>query len=104
MANPGVVGLWKRVLGLANVLLSVNVLRRCREDGRSQATIIKDRIKRWRAGDIVTLLDEAKKESNGRPRGRKKKRNRDLNQDEMNISRAKKFVVEGQYSRASEAL
>ena len=103
-SSPALVSLWSRVLLIAKTILSVNCLQGSREEGRSQAAIIKERIKRWRKGDIVSLLNEAKTGKNRRQRGKRKRATEIPTQEEMNLRRAKKFIAEGQYSRASEAL
>ena len=95
---------WSRLLMFAKVILPAKCFHGKKEDGRSQAAAVKDNIKRWRNGEILSLWQEAKKGDVTKGKKRKKKKENEPTQDDLNAKRALKFVAEGQYSRASEAL
>ena len=76
-------------------------------DQWSQVKLIKDRLRRWQAGECGQLWAEAKAGQEVKvTRGRKKKKDdvEQLSQEEKNASRCKTKAQEGQYSRAVQAL
>ena len=72
----------------------------------SQASKIKDRIKRWKQGSYNELWEEAisqQKEPN-QPRRKKKQPQEEVTQEVRNARRSLKLIKEGQYTRAAQAL
>ena len=103
-ANPDSVAQWTRLMLLPRAILSAHCCRGRPEEGTSQATLVKDRIKRWIAGDIDGLWRESKGVA-VRGRGRKKKgTTTPPTQEQLNARRANKLIAEGQYGRAAQAL
>ena len=77
-------------------------------DAWSQIRLIRDRLRRWKAGDCGQLWAEAiaGQEKNSR-RGNRRRvaaEKENLSQEEMNAMRCKSKAQEGQYSRAVQAL
>ena len=72
-------------------------------DQWSNVKIIKERLRRWRAGECGQLWEEAKACQVERPVRGKKKRV-DMSLEERNAIRCKVKAQEGQYSRAMQAL
>ena len=74
----------------------------------SQATKVKERIKRWKEGEYRALweeaiaLQEAPKQKKGR--GKKKPEEEEISQEVRNARRSHKLIIAGQYTRASQAL
>ena len=77
-------------------------------DQWSHVRLIRDRLRRWQAGECGLLWTEAKAGQDPKPsRGRNKKRRviyNELSLEERNALRCKTKVQEGQYSRAVQAL
>ena len=87
-------------------------------DAYSQARLVRERLRRWRAGEFVQLWDEAVELTRERPRqGRPRKRGRpgrrrqqQQEQDEQesqakrNAERATTLAQDGQYTKALQAL
>ena len=72
-------------------------------DNSSHSRLIKARLQRWQAGECGELWQEAV-ESLQKPNGGKKKKPAEKTQQQRNVDRATALAVEGQYSRALEAL
>ena len=85
------------------ILPASNILNN-QQEGKSQAEVVKDRIKRWRKGEKTLLWNEAKKPKKQKGRKRKGQQQNDKTQEEVNARRCKKLLEEGQYNRASSAL
>jgi hypothetical protein len=105
-ANPG---------NIANHILLSMVARVILPAGKSpphpgdssQATKIKERIRRWRNGNFMELWNEAvalQQLPNQPRRGKKKEAQLEVSQDTRNARRSLKLIREGQYNCAAQAL
>jgi hypothetical protein len=71
----------------------------------TEANEIKERIRRWRAGEFRALWEEAiAMQKVPVKRKRKKQQQTVVSQEERNAIRSSRLVKEGQYSRAAQAL
>ena len=73
-------------------------------DPRSHAILIKERLRRWQAGECGDLWQEAKDAREQQMRAKKGKSKEEKSQQDRNVQRAIVLASEGQYSRAIEAL
>ena len=74
-------------------------------DPRSHAILIKERLRRWQAGECGELWQEAKDaREQQQVRAKKGKSKEEKSQQDRNVQRAIVLASEGQYSRAIEAL
>ena len=102
--NPSVSTQWTKLLMLPRAILASKGGSKAASDARSSAAMVKDRIKKWRSGDVATLWAEAKEVHKPSTSRRRKQQPNVPTQDDLNASRALRFVAEGQYSRAAQAL
>ena len=72
----------------------------------TQANKIKERIRRWRAGEFRALWEEAiaMQKLPVKKRRKKKQQETEVTQESRNAIRSSRLVKEGQYSRAAQAL
>ena len=99
--NPNVINNWKKIMMFARTIVPAsNPLKS--GNPKSAASTVKERMKRWRAGGVAELWEEAKLAT--KPRGRKSKKTDDSDQAKSNAKRSQRFISEGQYSRAAQAL
>ena len=87
---------------LARVILPATGSPRSSNSALSSALAVKERIRRWRSGQIMDLWLEAKNPK--KPRGRKPKEPEASTQESKNATRALRFISEGQYSRAAQSM
>ena len=77
-------------------------------DAVSQGKLVKERLRRWRAGEYRQLWEEAKnltKSSQTKSKKNKlKKAPNEKTQEEINAARAAIFTQDGQYTKALQAL
>ena len=72
-------------------------------DPTSQTQLIRDRLRRWQAGQCGELWQEAVDVMKQRPK-KKKKKNGEKSQEQWNAERAIALAQDGQYTRALSAL
>ena len=102
--NPESVTCWILHFIFQKVILPAR-RRPSRGDACSQAKMVRDRLRRWRAGEYGKLWEEAVELSKVPKKARKtRKAVPEKTLDERNAERAQKLVQEGQYSRGLAAL
>ena len=95
---------WVKLMMLPKSILQASNILNNQREGKTQAEVVKDRIKRWRKGEKTLLWNEAKKPKKLKGRKRKGQQQNEKTQEEVNARRCKKLLEEGQYNRASSAL
>jgi hypothetical protein len=76
-------------------------------DAYSQSKVVRERLRRWRAGEVAELWEEAVALTQLRPRAKEKRRQAvegEKTLQERNAERATRLVQEGQYARGLQAL
>ena len=104
-ANMGDKRLW-----VLEAIFARCILPACRGpragDALSQAKVVRERLRRWRAGEYMALWREAVELCTRRPkRGRQRGgRDKERTQEQKNGERARVLAQEGEYSRGLQAL
>ena len=103
--NPGEIRLWALESMFSRAILPAGRGPRA-GDGCSQSRLVRERLRRWRAGEYSQLWEEAKAlTKEHRPRGRRGRVHEPENsQEKRNAERATTLAQEGQYTRALQAL
>ena len=103
-SNPGDVHQWIRLLIFARVIIPATSPR---SSALSLADQVKERLRRWRAGEAAQLWQEAVQNLEQPRRGRKR-RQEDETEEEIlrkrNAKRAYTIASEGQFSKALQAI
>ena len=89
------------------ILPAVPKDKRVRRSGLTQTQSIRERIRRWRAGECVQLWRESLKMTSLARRRNEARRKKNINEEEQkefNARRAAMFVSEGEYSKAMQTL
>ena len=74
-------------------------------DAYSMARLVRERLRRWRAGEYSVLWQEAVNLTKvPKKKGRKRKGEEEKSQEKRNAQRAASLIQEGQLSRAAKAL
>ena len=102
--NPGDEKLWLLSFIFARVIIPAGP--NPERDHQSKVQAIRDRLRRWRQGEVGCLWKEAVKISKSRPKGKRKQRQpaEEKTLKEKNVARATKLGEEGQYTRSLQAL
>ena len=98
--------LWIMVLLFTRVILPAGRGPR-QGDAYSQSRLVRDRLRRWRGGEVRQLWDEAVELTRPRPRVGRRRRGAEAEektQEERNAVRAATLAGEGQYTRSLQAL
>ena len=65
---------------------------------------VKERLRRWKGGEVIELWEEAVEQSRVKPRRGRKRQVEEETQASRNAVRARTLTQDGQYSRACQAL
>ena len=104
--NMGENRLWIMALLFTRVILPAGRGPR-QGDAYSQSRLVRDRLRRWRGGEVRQLWDEAVELTRPRPRVGRRRRGAEAEektQEERNAVRAATLAGEGQYTRSLQAL
>ena len=105
--HPEDVQMWKKLFMFPRVIIPATVQRGSASLGQA----VKERLRRWRAGEAKALWDEVLAtiaNSGKEKRGKKRPASEVLSDEELlsqrNVKRARTIVSEGQFSKAIQAL
>jgi hypothetical protein len=106
VADPGDESLW-----VLEAIMSRCILPACRgprvADAYSQGRLVKERLRRWRAGEYRELWEEAVTLTKRQPKARRQRGGQDpeeRSQEQRNAERARVLAQEGEYTRSLQAL